>query len=306
MVKLAAIGECMIELAWRPGGQAQVGFGGDTLNTAVYLARLGVGVDYVTALGDDPMSEEMLAAWKAEGIGVARVARQPGRLPGLYLIRTGPEGERSFFYWREQAPAREIFDGPAGEILAAAIASYDWIYFSGITLSLYGDEARARLLAALARLRKNGGRVAFDSNYRPRGWPDVATARRWIGAAAALTDIDLSTYEDAKLLFADADPWASARRLLEAGVSEVAIKDGARACVLAGAGYAEEVPAEPVARVVDTTAAGDSFNAGYLASRLAGRPPVAAARAGHRLAGAVIQHQGAIIPAHAMPSVVPG
>ena len=53
MTKVACIGECMIELKQADGGLFSRGYGGDTLNTAVYLARLGVGVDYITALGDD-------------------------------------------------------------------------------------------------------------------------------------------------------------------------------------------------------------------------------------------------------------
>ena len=62
------------------------------------------------------------------------------------------------------------------------------------------------------------------------------------------------------------------------------------------------VAATPVARVVDTTAAGDSFAAAYLATRLAGGGPAAAAASGHRLAGAVVSHRGAIIPRDAMPA----
>src|SRR6187399_2663481 len=89
-MRIASIGECMIELRQLPDGHLTRSFGGDTLNTAVYLARLGVSVDYVTALGDDPLSEEMLAGWRAEGVGTGLVARVPGRLPGLYLIQTDP------------------------------------------------------------------------------------------------------------------------------------------------------------------------------------------------------------------------
>ena len=72
-------------------------------------------------------------------------------------------------------------------------------------------------------------------------------------------------------------------------------------------GVDEVVAAQPVARVVDTTAAGDSFAAAYLANRLAGAGPAAAARAGHALAGVVVGHPGALIPRSAMPaSLRPG
>src|SRR5690606_21743709 len=115
--RVAAIGECMIELTEAGGGAGggggegtrRRGVGGDTLNTAVYMARLGaaagIAVDYVSALGDDPFSDALVAAWEAEGIGTRLVARLPGRLPGLYAIRNEPNGERSFWYWRSASTA---------------------------------------------------------------------------------------------------------------------------------------------------------------------------------------------------------
>ena len=98
MTKVACIGECMVELKQAGSGLFSRGYGGDTLNTAVYLARLGVGVDYITALGDDPLSDEMIAGWAAEGVGTGQVLRLRGRLPGLYMIQTDASGERRFFH----------------------------------------------------------------------------------------------------------------------------------------------------------------------------------------------------------------
>jgi len=112
MSKVACIGECMIELKQAEGGLCSRGFGGDTLNTAVYLARLGAGVDYITALGDDVLSDEMIAGWAAEGVGTQRVLRLPGKLPGLYMIQTDAKGERRFFHWRDSAAARSLMDLP--------------------------------------------------------------------------------------------------------------------------------------------------------------------------------------------------
>src|SRR5258707_5137124 len=103
MTHVASIGECMIELRQAQGGSQggsqgglySRGYGGDTLNTAVYLARLGVDVDYITALGDDSLSDEMIAGWAAERVGVQRVARLKGKLPGLYMIQTDDNVERT-------------------------------------------------------------------------------------------------------------------------------------------------------------------------------------------------------------------
>ena len=298
MARVASIGECMIELSQATGGLLSRSYGGDTLNTAVYLARLGVSVDYVTALGDDPWSEEMVHAWEAEGVGTSLVVRVPGRLPGLYVISTDAVGQRTFYYWRDSAPARLLFDVPQTPAIIQALTGYDAVYFSGVTLSLYGDAGRARLFEALDGARARGARIVFDTNFRPRGWPDQALARSAFRAALAGADVVLASTEDLGLLFGDD------------GLAELPTMDPRIEVVLKLAepavriyhGNAERtVAAEPVEGVVDTTAAGDSFAAAYLAARLRGAAPADAALAGHRLAGAVVRHRGAIIPRSAMP-----
>ena len=299
MAKVACLGECMIELREMADGRFSRGYGGDTLNTAVYLARLGVAVDYVTALGDDPWSEEMIAGWAAEGVGTGRVARLPGRVPGLYIIQTDARGERRFLYWRDSAPARALFDSPETADIVEALSSYDLLYFSGITLSLYGDAGRTRLFSALDRARAQGSRIAFDTNFRPRGWPDRASAQAAYRIAFDRADIVLASTEDLELLFGA----EGVQELLSHRASaELVLKLATPACRVVSPDRDEEIRAEPVADVVDTTAAGDSFAAAYLAARLSGAEPREAARAGHRLAGAVVRHPGAIIPHAAMPA----
>jgi 2-dehydro-3-deoxygluconokinase len=201
MTNVACIGECMVELRQAQGGQPagqggglySRGFGGDTLNTAVYLARLETRVDYLTALGDDALSEEMIAAWHAEGVGTRRVLRLPGKLPGLYMIQTDGKGERQFFHWRENSAARRLMDVPETDEILNSLMSYDIVYFSAITLSLYDVHGRDRLLAAVKRSRLLGTRFVFDTNFRARAWPDRDVARRAFAAAFEAADIVLSS-----------------------------------------------------------------------------------------------------------------
>lgn len=302
--RFVALGECMVELQEREPGVMTRTFGGDTLNTAVYMARRltpGVAeIDYVTALGDDPFSEEMLAAWRNEGVGTALVARLPGRLPGLYVISTDGGGERSFHYWRSAAAARELFRCPLGETLGERLAGYDLVYLTGVSLGVLPPKDRERLFAALAKVRAGGGRVAVDSNYRPGIWPDAADAAAWMHRLLGHCDIALPTFGDEAALFGAHDAPAAAAHLHRLGVGEVVVKQGAAPAVLSLAGAVTEVSAVPVAAVVDTTAAGDAFNAGYLAARLLGLAPPAAVRQAHTLAALVIQYRGAIIPRAAM------
>ncbi|MEZ5830045.1 MAG: sugar kinase [Dongiaceae bacterium] len=296
--RIACIGECMLELSAadsRPDLR-RLGFGGDTLNTAIYLARLGVPVDYVTALGDDPYSERMIEAWRNEAIGTELVQRIAGRLPGLYMIEVDATGERRFFYWRQQAPAREIFSNAATADLCKALLRYEWLYLSGISLSLYGEAGRERLFDLLREFRGKGGKVAFDSNYRPRGWPSVEVARREIRDQMALTDLVLSSLEDETGLSAVAGADEAIDRIHALGPGTVVIKQGGKGCVVSVDGRKNVVPATKVPKIVDATAAGDSFNAGFLAATLGGANALQAAELGHRCAAIVIGHYGAIVP----------
>jgi 2-dehydro-3-deoxygluconokinase len=307
MIRVASVGECMIELRHRSATELDLAYGGDTLNTAVYLARLmrnkDVRVDYVTALGDDAYSDGMLAMWQDEGIATDLVARLPGRLPGLYTIRTDERGERTFTYWRSASAARDMLRGPRAEQVAAALRGYDLLYVSGITLSILDPPQRATVVAIADLVREHGGRVAFDSNYRPVGWPNPDAARAAFEEMLGRVDIALPTLDDEQALFGVKDAPECAERLHRRGVAEVAIKLGQAGCFLSSAKFTGEIPAEPVDEVVDSTAAGDSFNAGYLAARLLGADPPRAARLGNRLAARVITHPGAIIPAAAMADI---
>jgi len=302
-MRVACIGECMVEFAQSHDGLFRRGFGGDTLNTALYLARLGVDVSYVTALGDDALSDAMLAAWRAEGIKTDDVLRLRSRVPGLYMIERDARGERSFLYWRDRAPAREFFDR-ADDATLERLSRFDWLYFSGISLSLYGETGLARLCELLAAARKRGGRIAFDGNYRPRGWDNSGAARNAFNDILPLVHLALPTLEDEQALFDDADVSACLARLKAAGIKEIVVKRGAQGCLIDAEGSVFDVPPPDVVQPVDTTAAGDSFNAGYVAARIKGVSPRDAAGAGHRLAAAVIMSAGAVIPREAMPAVI--
>ncbi|KAF0864333.1 sugar kinase [Pseudomonas sp. LD120] len=295
--RIAAIGECMIELQQRHDGSLQQGFGGDTLNTAVYLCReLGqqAQVDYVTALGYDSFSDAMCQGWAEEGIGLDKVQRLPGRLPGLYCIQTDARGERRFLYWRNEAAVRDCFNTAAAGPILADLRDYDVLYFSGITLAVLGETGRKKLIELLVEARIRQCLIVFDNNYRPRLWNSAEQARAAYLQALEHVDLALLTLEDEQALFGH--DYAHGVFTAYPHIAEVVIKRGAQSCLLRCAGVTHEIPAQKVEQVVDTTAAGDAFSAAYLASRVRGGGPVAAAEAGHRLASRVIQHPGALLP----------
>ncbi|KNC10777.1 ketodeoxygluconokinase [Pantoea sp. RIT-PI-b] len=305
--KIAIIGECMIELSEK-GENIKRGFGGDTLNTAVYLARLSdnqqLRVDYVTALGTDSFSDQMIAAWQQEQVQTQLIQRLDNKMPGLYFIETDEHGERTFWYWRNDAAARFWLDSAQADDICQQLAHYDYLYLSGISLAILPEASRNKLMALLSACRQNGGKVIFDNNYRPRLWADKASAQQAYAEMLRHTDMAFLTLDDEDLLWGEQPLETVIARTRAAGVQEIAIKRGADSCLVAvGDEPLREVAAIKLAKekVVDTTAAGDSFSAGYLAVRLAGGSAEDAAARGHLTASTVIQHRGAIIPLSAMP-----
>ncbi len=303
---IAVIGECMIELSQK-GDSLKRGFGGDTLNTAVYIARQvnndQLKVHYVTALGADNFSSEMLSAWQKEGVDTSLVLRLDNKLPGLYVIETEPSGERNFYYWRNDAAARYWLNGPDSDLLCEQLADFDYLYLSGISLAILSEDNRARLMVLLNKCRGRGGKVIFDNNYRPRLWESKEQAQRAYMDMLSYTDLAFLTLDDEDLLWGKQPFEKVIARTHAIGVSEVVIKRGEESCIVSDCEAEEfEIPAVRLEKsmVVDTTAAGDSFSAGYLAKRLTGANAVESAQRGHLTASTVIQHRGAIIPLSAM------
>ncbi|QGG89129.1 sugar kinase [Agrobacterium sp. MA01] len=298
MGRIVSIGECMGELSETGSpGMLSMGFAGDTLNTAYYL-RHSLGqdwqVDYVSAVGTDGLSDSMVDFLKSEGIGTDHVRRLPDKTIGLYYI-TLKDGERSFTYWRNDSAARRLASDPAA--LNRALEGADLAYWSGITLAILSNQDRLALIEALGQFAGKGGTVVFDPNLRPRLWDNPETMRGWVHRAAAVSDLCLPSFEDEATWFGDADPAATAKRYQAEGARRVIVKNGSEDVTFAGSsGELSRFSIPSVEHVVDTTAAGDSFNAGYLAAELNGASVENAVAAGARLAGRVIGARGALVP----------
>ncbi|WP_226779254.1 sugar kinase [Oceaniglobus trochenteri] len=298
-LSVACIGEAMIELSQSDmPDQMVVKFAGDTLNTAIYLRRnLGAGhkVSFVSAVGRDDFSDRMVAFIESEGVDTGHILRHPEKLPGIYAISVDAAGERSFAYWRESAAARTMFDAKGG-MAFDSLAGFDVVYLSAITLAILPEAARAGLLDWIADFRERGGRFAFDSNYRPRLWQDRATAQHWVGRAWGICDIALPSVDDEMDLFGDADRTAVIARFAGYGPAVGALKCGGDGPVALSRNDGEPGPFRRAEKVVDSTAAGDSFVGAFLASHLSGASLAQAMQAGHDQAVEVIGHRGAILP----------
>jgi 2-dehydro-3-deoxygluconokinase len=323
VARIVCIGEAMLELSRNDGGW-NMGYGGDTLNTAIHMARAGHDVAYLTAIGCDPLSAELKTQWADEGIDTSLILTHDARSTGLYAINIDAHGERSFSYWRDSSAAREMFALPGIEAALAAAESADLIVYSLITLAILPPEGREQLFALCKRVRARGGKVAFDGNYRPRLWGSAAEARIARDVAIACADIGLPTLEDelalsetktrhAELVSAfmpqtssasQIEGWplqqvqgddrrenAAAHHWQNLGCPETIVKLGAQGARLPNG---ITLPPPEILQPIDTSGAGDAFNGGYLAARMNGASVEDAAMAGHKLAGWCVMRAGAI------------
>lgn len=305
--KVGFLGECMIELKGSPQAGIVQGYAGDTLNAALYFNRLmksfGTTTQYITAVGVDAFSDHMLDFIHSEEINTDFILRREDKLPGIYAINVDDAGERTFSYWRDQAAAKFYFDQHLDDKTFDQLGHLDALYLSGISLAILPSDGRARLFDLIDRIKHNGGVIYFDNNFRPKLWPDLVIARNVYEKILDQADIALLTLNDEAMLFGSSTVDAVIDRLASFDIPEIVIKQGRAPCVVACGLERAVINAECVVAPVDTTAAGDSFGAAYLACRLAGGDIHKAAKAGHSLAASVIQHEGAILSEQSMPTI---
>ncbi|CDU06982.1 2-dehydro-3-deoxygluconokinase [Vibrio coralliirubri] len=313
MTHIAIIGECMIELNGAPFGNMQQSYGGDTLNAAIYLNRSAavsnpmscnntenpaIRTSYVTALGSDAISQEMLNRWQDEGLSTEFVLIDEQRSPGLYLIQLDDVGERTFLYWRNDSAARYMVQHPDFDKIANQLRDVDMVFLSGISLAILPHSDQLKLLTIIEGLREQGVTIAFDSNYRPKLWDSESATKECYRLGYQTTDIALVTFDDEQELWDDQTPQDTIDRLHKLGVKTIIVKLGAEGCLVSEspAHTPSLIETTPVETVVDSTSAGDSFNGGFLSCYLSGDSVEQACRQGNALARLVIQHHGAIIP----------
>lgn len=294
MYKIAVIGECMVELYQDNEGLYRQTFGGDSFNCAVYLKRSikNACVEYVTALGKDSLSTQMMGFFHNENIQTNYIDRLEDKTAGLYMIHT-TNGERSFSYWRNDSAAKKLFITKSLKKMQSDFIKFDLIYFSAITLAIMSEEGRKNLYSTLKIARSKGVKVAYDPNYRPQLYNSKEEAKSLHVEALKYCDIYLPSVDDEKELWGD----ISIEEIMKnTDCPEVVIKRGAEKILYKKYGKKEEIKIDKLESIVDSTSAGDSFNGAYLAARLENLSVKESIRKASKLAAKVIMHKGALVP----------
>ena len=292
---VAVIGEPMVEISDQVN---ELKFSGDSLNTAIYLKReldnKKKVVSYFTALGDDPVSQQMIDYISSESIETDFIERRANLKPGAYQINTNDKGERSFKYWRNNSAAKTLFSDPSS-VKFEDLLKFDLIYISAISVAILPINIQEDLLHFLTEYRNNGGLIVFDSNYRKTLWKSKKVARSVISKYWQIVDIALPSMDDEKELFDLQNEEDVVNNLVKFGVKFGALKRGEKGPYSLSSNKQSETYIA-VTSVIDTTAAGDSFNGAYLASLINGFSQSISLVYGHKLATKVIKYNGAIIP----------
>lgn len=296
--KLLAVGECMMELTSLDDNMFKKSYAGDTYNALVYAKRLNsrLTTSFLTAVGNDQASKDMLKHWCEEDIDDTKTIITDQATIGLYSIATDNKGERSFNYWRAGSAASQMMKYQGIDDFVSLCSSSDIVFFSGISLSVLEDEDKAKLISLMIKLQKQGSKIAFDPNYRPKMWLNNAHARYWLEKAYNVSDILMPGVEEHEQLFGHKNYQEIIEYCQLFGAKEVVIKcdqDGVYG--FDGGDIVHHQPFKPAPEQVDSTAAGDSFAGTYLAARLSGDNIDLAIKKSCFVAGEVVQHKGAIL-----------
>lgn len=296
--KLAVIGEVMAEISGTPFSLMQQNMGGDTLNTAVYLKQMlpdESTISFVTVMGEDVLTKAIVARIQDYGLDTSKVLYRNDKQIGLYYVHNDTSGERYFQYWRNDSAARYLMQDTKIDAVFNTLLEFDAVFLSGISLAILPASDATVLLSKLSQLKCSGVKVVFDGNYREALWSSKEQARELYKKMYQLADLALVTFDDEQQLWQDDNIAACQDRLSQFDIGELVVKDGGNGCIYVSPQQTLPVATKLVTKVVDTTAAGDSFNAGFLAGWFSGLPAQSSCLLGNKLAGQVIQAYGAIV-----------
>ena len=171
-----------------------------------------------------------------------------------------------------------------------------------ISLAIFDRDQQVKLLDLMQQAKQSGVITVFDSNYRANLWQDTQHAQDIIRQAWQHTCMALPSWQDEKNIFDYQSKEDCIKQLLQWGVTDIAMSCAQEPVILATQQSQQEIPITPITDIIDTTAAGDSFNAGYMMARILDEKPAKAVQYGINLASKVIQHHGALIDNEHIPS----
>jgi 2-dehydro-3-deoxygluconokinase len=288
---VVALGEPMIEFNQTRPGEASYrqGFGGDTTNFAIAVARQGVSAGYLTRLGNDEFGKLFMRLWKDEGVDTRGVQMDSGAHTAVYFVSHGEEGH-SFSYLRAGSAASRM---TPSDISASLITNARFLHVSGISQAI-SVSACDTVFSAIEQARQAKVAVSYDPNLRLKLWP-LPRAQAIIRATIGLCDYFLPSIDDARVFSGCEHEDAVLDWCFEAGAKNVLLKLGKEGVIVATPSRRTRVPGFSV-NAVDATGAGDCFGGALVARLCQGDDLLVAAGYANAAAALTTTDYGAIAP----------
>ena len=293
-IKICAIGECMMELTNAKMELYSQSIAGDTLNFASYLDKKIFDTSYFTAVGTSDISKRVISFLKKQKIKTNLVSLINSYEIGLYLIENSKAGEKIFYYWRDNSAAKFFFNNQKIKKCQNQLKKFQYVYFSGITLSLFDDNNFHKFLSLIEFLKKKKIKIIFDFNIRIKRWSKKKLFF-YFSKTLPFVDILFSSGEDLNFLKGNTSLKTFKNLIQKYNIEHGIFRNNAR---LNYSFYKDEsyfIKNKIKNKVVDTSGAGDGYNAAYISKFIKFNDPQKALYAASQIGAKIVMKKGAIV-----------
>ena len=293
-INVCSIGEAMIEISNIKNSLYNQSFAGDTLNFCNYLDKKKLNAFFLSAIGKSEINQSLLDFVKSKKISTKYIKKINQFEVGLYLIKNKDNGEKQFFYWRDNSAAKYYFNNIDFLNLYKELKNFDYIYFSGITLSIIHISKLNNFIKLLKLLKRKKIKIVFDFNIRPSRW-NKKNLNIFLDSVLKFVDICFLSGEDMNYWKNKNDIKSYEQIVRKYKLKHSIFRKNAKFTYVFLNKTRYVFKNKLLKRVVDTSGAGDGFNAAYLSNFIVNNDPVLALKAGSSLGSKIVMKKGAIV-----------
>ena len=293
-IKVCSIGEAMIEISNIKNSLYNQSFAGDTLNFCNYLDKKKLNAFFLSAIGKSEINQSLLNFVKSKKISTKYIKQINQFELGLYLIKNKDNGEKQFFYWRDESAAKQYFNNIDFLNLYKELKNFDYIYFSGITLSIIHISKLNNFIKLLNLLKSKKIKIVFDFNIRPSRW-NKKNLNIFLDSVLKFVDICFLSGEDMNYWKNKNNIKSYEQIVRKYKLKHSIFRKNAKFTYVFLNKTRYVFKNKLLKTVVDTSGAGDGFNAAYLSNFIVNNDPVLALKAGSSLGSKIVMKKGAIV-----------
>ena len=293
-INVCSIGEAMIEISNIKNSLYNQSFAGDTLNFCNYLDKKKINAFFLSAIGKSDFNQPLLDFVRSKNISTKYIKQINQFEIGLYLIKNKDNGEKQFFYWRDESAAKHYFNNIDFLNLYKELKNFDYIYFSGITLSIIHISKLNNFIKLLKLLKRKKIKIVFDFNIRPSRW-NKKNLNIFLDSVLKFVDICFLSGEDMNYWKNKNNIKSYEQIVRKYKLKHSIFRKNAKFTYVFLNKTRYVFRNKLLKKVVDTSGAGDGFNAAYLSNFIVNNDPVLALKAGSSLGSKIVMKKGAIV-----------